>query len=217
MTERLWTQASLPARLARELTTPSDPAWGRAFAPELSYGRHAGPARGDARAAAVIVLLCWNGESWSLPLTVRASELSRHGGQVSLPGGLIDGEETPQEAAARELDEELGVRPPLEWLGTLSPQFIFASNAWVTPCVAATEGAVEWAPSPREVEQVLRLPLEELLSPQTQESKQLTRGPLRFTAPQLAVDGHSAWGATAVILGELRWRLMRVMNSNAGH
>lgn len=138
MTEPLWKQADLPSRLAVELTTPGDRAWGRAFAPELSYGRHGGPARENVREAAVILLLYWNGDGWSLPLTVRAATLSRHGGQVSLPGGLIDAAETPREAAARELDEELGVRPPLEWLGNLSPQFVYASNAWVVPCVAAT-------------------------------------------------------------------------------
>lgn len=217
MTDRLWMQADLPARLARELTTPGDRTWGRAFAPELSYGRHAGPARDDARAAAVIVLLFRDSEGWSLPLTVRATELSRHGGQISLPGGLIDGDETPREAAIRELDEELGVRPPLEWLGNLSPQFIYASNAWVIPCIAATESPLQWNPNPREVEQVLRLPLGDLLSLQATPMRQVERGPLRFTAPQLMVEGHSAWGATAVILGELRGRLMRVMNLIAGH
>ena len=210
MTDRLWMQADLPTRLARELTTPGDRGWGQAFAPELSYGRHAGPARGDARAAAVIILLCWNGDGWALPLTVRAAELRRHGGQISLPGGLIDSDETPREAAIRELDEELGVRPPLEWIGNLSPQFIYASNAWVIPCIAATESRLAWNPNPREVEQVLRMPLEELLSPQTAPLRQVERGPLRFTAPQLMVEGHSAWGATAVILGELRGRLMRL-------
>lgn len=217
MIEPLWKQADLPARLARELTTPGDRAWGRAFAPKLSYGRHAGPARKDARKAAVIVLLHWNEAGWSLPLTVRATELSRHGGQVSLPGGLIDGDETPREAAARELDEELGVRPPLEWLGNLSPQFVYASNAWVVPCVAATASRPTWKPNPQEVERVLPLPIQELLTSRATPPLLVERGPLRFTAPQLVVEGHSAWGATAVILGELRGRLTRLWNAGMDH
>lgn len=213
----LWKQADLPARLAVELATPGDRAWGWAFAPELSYGRHGGPARGDVREAAVILLLYWNGEAWSLPLTVRATALSRHGGQVSLPGGLIDPDETPREAAARELDEELGVRPPLEWLGNLSPQFVYASNAWIVPCIAATAHRPAWKPSPREVKRVLDLPLKALLTHTTPPLLRIERGPLRFSAPQLTVEGYSAWGATAVILGELRGRLLRLKDSEASH
>ncbi|BBO32420.1 NUDIX domain-containing protein [Lacipirellula parvula] len=210
MSRPLWEQLELPALLARELTLPAEPRWSREFAPELSYGRHAGPARSDARGAAVAVVLSWDGTEWSLPLTVRSAKLSRHGGQISFPGGLIEAGESPPVAAERELEEELGVRPPLEWLGTLTPQFVYASNAMVVPCVAATLEAPAWQPNPREVERVLRLSLRGLLSASTEPPLQMTRGPLRFTAPQLRVEGHSAWGATAVMLGELRGRLLRL-------
>jgi 8-oxo-dGTP pyrophosphatase MutT (NUDIX family) len=207
----MWQRPDLPTLLADELIRPAKPAWGREFAPELVYGRHAGPARTDARAAAVTVVFCWNGSEWLLPLTVRAANLTHHGGQVSFPGGLIDGDESPQEAAARELAEELGVTPPLEWLGNLSPQFVYASNAWVVPCAAATSGVPEWRPSPREVERVITLRLRDLLHQPPAPPLEIIRGPLRFAAPQLVVEGHSAWGATAVMLGELRGRFQRLI------
>jgi 8-oxo-dGTP pyrophosphatase MutT (NUDIX family) len=214
MSGPIWQRADLPQRLAAELTRPAERKWARAFAPELVYGRHAGPARDNARAAAVAVVLCWGHGEWTLPLTVRAAELSRHGGQVSFPGGLVDGDETPRDAAERELEEELGVRPALEWLGNLSPQFVYASNAWVVPCVAASGGVPDWRPNSREVERVLWLRLRDLLEPPMAPPLEIVRGPLRFSAPQLPVDGHSAWGATAVMLGELRGRLLR-LNENA--
>ncbi|WP_428304714.1 NUDIX hydrolase [Lacipirellula sp.] len=210
MSRPLWEQLELPTLLAHELMLPAKPQWSRVFAPELSYGRHAGPARSDARGAAVAVVLSWDGAEWSLPLTVRSAELSRHGGQISFPGGLMEAGESPFVAAERELHEELGVRPPLEWLGILMPQFVYASNAWVVPCVAATLDVPAWQPNPREVERVLRLSLRELLAPPIELPLQVTRGPLRFAAPQLRVEGHSAWGATAVMLGELRGRLLRL-------
>jgi 8-oxo-dGTP pyrophosphatase MutT (NUDIX family) len=213
MSEPIWRRPDLPDLLAAELTRPAQVEWSRAFAPELVYGRHAGPAREDARAAAVAVVLCWRDGEWTLPLTVRAPELSRHGGQVSFPGGLIDGEETPRDAAERELAEELGVCPALKWLGNLSPQFVYASNAWVVPCVAAGVEIPAWRPNAREVERVLSLPLRDLLQPPTAPPLAITRGPVRFSAPQLLVEGHSAWGATAVMLGELRGRLLRLIEN----
>lgn len=214
MTFALWQRPDLPGLLAAELTRPAKATWGREFAPELVYGRHAGPARADARAAAVAVILCWDQSEWLLPLTVRATGLTHHGGQVSFPGGLIDGEESPRDAAARELAEELGVTPELEWLGNLSPQFVYASNAWVVPCVASTAGVPQWLPSPNEVELVISLRIDDLLKQPPAPPLEIVRGPLRFAAPQLRVEDHSAWGATAVMLGELRGRLRRIEQSH---
>jgi 8-oxo-dGTP pyrophosphatase MutT (NUDIX family) len=210
MTQAFRTSADLPRRLAADLATPLEPQWRREFAPELSYGRHAGPARDDARAAAVAIVLCRDDDGWSLPLTVRCATLARHGGQVSFPGGLIDSDETPRDAAARELEEELGVRTGLDWLGELAALFVFASNTIVTPCIAAAETWPAWRPHPDEVDCVIKLSLRELLDADRENALHVHRGPLHFTAPQLIVEGHAAWGATAVILGELRGRLRRL-------
>jgi 8-oxo-dGTP pyrophosphatase MutT (NUDIX family) len=207
----VWQQPDLLARLAADLRrTPVDAQWRRQWAPELSYGRHAGPARGDARPAAVAVVLCRDGESWSVPLTVRCASLTRHGGQVSLPGGLSEPGESMAETATRELIEELGVHVELTAVGELSPLFVFASNAVVTPWIAAIDHWPEWIPHPPEVDRVLRLELTDLVWQQPGESIIITRGPLQFSAPRMEVDGEAAWGATAAILGELRGRLLRL-------
>lgn len=204
-------QPELPALLAADLErSPADPQWRRAWAPELSYGRHAGPARRDARPAAVALVLCWDGASWSVPLTVRCASLTRHGGQVSLPGGLIEPGETMAEAAARELVEELGVHVPLTSIGELAPLFVFASNAVATPWLAAIDHWPQWIPHPPEVDRVLRLELADLVAQEPDKTLEISRGPLTFTAPRLSVEGESAWGATAAILGELRGRLQRM-------
>ena len=216
MSPPLWQSPELPALLAADLQAPADQQWRHRFAPQLSYGRHAGPARGDARPAAVVLVLCWDGRQWSLPLTVRNAQLTRHGGQVSLPGGLIDAGESPRDAAERELEEELGLRPPLQWLGELSPLFVFASNATVTPCVAAIDHWPNWVAQPAEVDRVLKLDVGELLHQLQPPPLSVQRGPFRFQAPQLIVEGQSAWGATAVMLGELRARLLRITNEHYG-
>jgi 8-oxo-dGTP pyrophosphatase MutT (NUDIX family) len=206
-----WESPDLDRLLAADVATaPADPAWRREFSPELTYGRHAAPPRTDARLAAVAIVLCWDGRRWSLPLTVRCATLTRHGGQVSLPGGLIEVGESPRVAARRELSEELGVQPPFEWLGEFDPLQVFASNAYVTPCIAAVSGWPPWVPQPEEVDCVLRMDLHALVTQAAPAPMMIERGPLQFAAPRMIVENHSVWGATAVILGELRGRLRRI-------
>ena len=81
----------MPKLLADDIANrPALAAWRRELSPRLSYGRHDGPAPVDVRAAAVAVLLCAGASGWRIPLTVRSQTLQRHGGQVSVPGGLIE-------------------------------------------------------------------------------------------------------------------------------
>jgi 8-oxo-dGTP pyrophosphatase MutT (NUDIX family) len=207
----VWRHPQLDALLAADLVSaPADPAWRRNFAPELSYGRHAGPPRADARLAAVAIVLCWDGREWSLPLTVRNAKMRHHRGQISLPGGLVEGDESALEAARRELSEELGQNLPLDWLGELDPLFVYASNAYVTPCVACISGWPDWQPQQSEVDCVLRLHLRELVENAPLPPLLIERGAFQFAAPRFQADGQSVWGATAVLLAELRGRLQRI-------
>ncbi len=133
------------------------------MSPELSYGRHAGPAL-TPRAAAVMLLLFRRAGRWHLPLTERPATLARHAGQISLPGGSLESGESSLDAAARELNEELGFDAPLSVLGRLADCYVFASDFLVTPWVAATrEPDIIWRPHDREVQGVVELPLDLLL------------------------------------------------------
>src|SRR4051794_8696033 len=64
----------------------------------------------EARHAAVGVVLLPNeaGEACFV-LTRRVATLRRHGGQWALPGGRLEPGESPQEAALREIHEEVGL------------------------------------------------------------------------------------------------------------
>jgi hypothetical protein len=76
----------------------------------------------DARIAAGLLLLYPGERGASIPLTVRASHLKRHAGQISLPGGATDEGETLVQAALREAHEEIGVDPArVRILGQLTP------------------------------------------------------------------------------------------------
>ena len=141
--------ANLPDRLAARLEQPL-PGW-RAqvhYQPELSLGRHRGPAPATARQAAVLVVLYPRDDAWHVPLMLRPLHMPDHAGQVSLPGGMIEPGETPREAALREYTEELGASSDeLRLLGELSPLYLFASNFQITPWVAAARTVPEWRPA----------------------------------------------------------------------
>jgi 8-oxo-dGTP pyrophosphatase MutT (NUDIX family) len=173
------------------------------MSPNLGYGRHAGPAPHTARAAAVVLLLFRRNGTWHLPLTERPLTLARHAGQISLPGGATDFGETSQEAALRELNEELGFSAPLDILGQLADCYVFASDFVVSPWVAATSVEPKWQPDGREVQNVVELGLDVLLDEKTIGHLTVERGPLIFQAPCHRVGSVRVWGATSIILNEL--------------
>ena len=205
----------LPRRLAAALGAASADAVHSGFrragrmSPELSYGRHAGPAPVTARAAAVMLLLFRRGGEWRLPLTQRPAALVRHCGQISLPGGRIEAGETSAEAAERELREELGIRTGVQRIGRLPDRYVYASDYVVTPHVAVATSELDWKPEPCEVERVVELPIDRLLSPATIGRMTIHRGPLVFHAPCYILGEDRIWGATAVILAELADMLHR--------
>jgi 8-oxo-dGTP pyrophosphatase MutT (NUDIX family) len=173
------------------------------MSPELSYGRHAGPAPLSARSAAVVILLYRREGRWRVPVTQRPAALLRHGGQISLPGGTVEPGETSQEAALRELREELGIDTAPQVLGQLNDCYVFASNFVVTPWLSALESEPQWRPDPGEVERVVELPLAALIDPDSIGHLTIERGPLVFRAPCYRHAGACIWGATSVILSEL--------------
>jgi 8-oxo-dGTP pyrophosphatase MutT (NUDIX family) len=195
----------LPEFVTRRLHLPLPGAAAqRTMQPELSFGRHAGPAKPDARPAAVVVLLHQVDNQWFVPLMLRPKSLSHHAGQISLPGGVIEAGESSEEAALRELEEELGIdRFRSLLLGQLSPLYLFGTNFLITPWVAVVRGEVEFCPNRSEVEEFLQVPLSHLLSPTSRGEHVQQRGTLRFMAPHFSWREHRIWGATSMILAEL--------------
>ena len=103
--------------------------------------------------------------SWStapaLLLTRRAAHLNRHAGQWALPGGRVDAGETPEAAALRELEEEVGlVLDASAVLGRLD-DYATRSGYVITPVVMAGGAARSLTANPSEVESVHRIRLAE--------------------------------------------------------
>lgn len=184
----------------------------RQVSPELSYGRHFGPPPSNASQAAVLILLQYSEDSWTIPLTKRPATLKHHGGQICLPGGCQEPGESLAECACREMNEELGVQiDPTTVIGQLSPIYVFASNFAVTPFVSIQTGSLCYQPNPAEVEQLIELPISTLDSAQHCGHHDIHRRGLRFRTPHLQWQQHRIWGATHIILSELAeiWRQIR--------
>ncbi len=136
-------------------------------------------------------------------LTLRAESLPKHANQVSLPGGAVEPEESPADAALREAWEEISVDPAeVRIAGELSPLHIPVSGFVLHPFVGTTERRPEFEPDPREVARILEIPLDRLTDPATlREEGREFRG-RTYRVPYFDVGGVKVWGATAMILSE---------------
>lgn len=127
----------------------------------VRFERRSAAADGRHLAAVAVVVVPDARERAAVVLTVRAAGLRRHGGQWACPGGRRDPGETPEAAALRELEEEIGLSLPSEHVLGCLDDFPTRSGFVITPVVVWGTGDA-LRPDPREVAEVYLLPVEEL-------------------------------------------------------
>src|SRR2546427_7402147 len=130
---------------------PSDPVVSR-LPPLLESLEGWGTFRAGAKAAAVAAILFKREGEWYIPFVIRRQDLPSHPGQVGLPGGGVRQGEEAWPAAAREVEEEIGVpAADLVPLGAGSPLYAAVTNFSVVPFVAWLPGQeIRFRPDPRD-------------------------------------------------------------------
>ncbi len=177
----------------------------RRMAPQPRPGWRPGSA-GDYRRLAAALLLVYPGNGASIVLTIRSVALSHHSGQVSLPGGAVSEGESVAEAALREAGEEIGIDgAAVRVLGILTPLDIPVSGFLLHPVVGVMDRRPEFLAADGEVEQILEVPVDDLLDPARVGFDHRLRDGVHYDVPFFGVGGEVVWGATAMVLAEFLW------------
>jgi 8-oxo-dGTP pyrophosphatase MutT (NUDIX family) len=164
-------------------------------------------AHGGTDAAVLVPMHGWPGNP-GLVFTERRSDLKRHAGEISFPGGRRDEGEELMETALREAEEEIGLnRDNVQLVGCLPPIGTFVTNYKITPFVGLIEEGMRFEPNPTEVESVLVASLDDLAA--GYEKRRLVRRGVPIKTDTYLVADKLIWGATARILAELFDRLNR--------
>ena len=146
-------------------------------------------------------------ETLHIALTVRGSGLRNHTGQVSLPGGRVEADETLEAAALREATEEIGVDPStVELLGRLTPLHIPVSGFLLHPIVGYTSMRPAFQRAEWEVARIIEAPVSLLADPAIVKREirpWVVKGQsIDVDVPYFDIDGEKVWGATAMVLAE---------------
>ncbi len=161
--------------------------------------------------AAVLVPLYVQDDELHAVLTRRHSDLRRHPGEISFPGGRADeGEHDLRTTALRETEEEIGLPgSAVELLGALQPTPTVVTGYAIYPFVGIIEPGHAWIASAEEVAEVIELPVRALIAGYGR--RRLVRRGLPFRTDTYVVDDYLVWGATARILADLFDRIQPLL------
>jgi 8-oxo-dGTP pyrophosphatase MutT (NUDIX family) len=162
-------------------------------------------AHGSTEAAVLVPLYGWPANP-GLVFTERRSDLRRHAGEISFPGGRRDPGEELLDTALREAEEEIGLSPSeVEIAGALPPVGTFITGYKVHPFVGMIAPGLRFEPNPAEVESLLLVSLDELVAGYGK--RRLIRRGVPIKTDSYLVSDKLIWGATARMLGLLLERV----------
>ena len=160
----------------------------------------------ELRHAAVAIVVTEDAERGcaSILLTLRPMTIKRHANQYALPGGRLEEGESPEQAALRELAEELGVVLGAEQIIGRLDDFATHSGFRISPIVVWGGAGLEINADPDEVAIVHFIPLEDLNSPDIPILTPVEGSEHPILSAHIETLGHEVWAPTAAMLYQFR-------------
>lgn len=168
-----------------------------------------------AKQAAVLALFYPNHQNEThLILILRKTYKGVHSAQVGFPGGKLEESDLDlQVTALRETHEEVGV--PMEAVNVLkrmTPMYIPPSNFTVHPFFGVTQQTPKFIKQDEEVEDLIEVSLTHFLDDSTVFKTTVpTSYQLNVEVPAFKLNNHVVWGATAMMLSEVKDLLKKVL------
>ncbi len=162
------------------------------------------------RPSAVLILLFPNEQNQiSVLLIERMTYNGHHSGQIAFPGGKAEpSDKDLEETALREFFEETGADVSPTVIGQLTPVYIPVSKFMVQPFVSFVEQKPNFSASAYEVNELIEWEINHLLDPDIIKETIIEPTPgYKIKTPYFDVQGKVLWGATAMMLNELKWLL----------
>lgn len=164
-----------------------------------------------AKDSSVLILFYPKNGQLYLPFIKRTTGSTNHSGQISLPGGKYEKSDSDRIITAiRETNEELGVDcNKINIIGLLTELYIPVSNFMVLPVLGYCTQKPDFKISKFEVDELIEIPVQKLLSQENIYDFSFKKKDITVHAPYFDTKGHKVWGATAMILSEVRALLLR--------
>ncbi|PCE65040.1 NUDIX hydrolase [Sediminicola luteus] len=156
-----------------------------------------------------VMALCYPNESGNtmLLLILRKTYKGVHANQIGFPGGKVEMDDRHiQDTALRETFEEVGVPVnEIRLVRELSDVYIPPSNFLVTPFLGWCAAEPRFIIQESEVEALVKVPLTEFLAVESVQERELSTSYANtMKVPAFILQDHVVWGATAMMLSEIR-------------
>jgi len=163
--------------------------------------------KNNPRQSAVMMLFYPKEEQATLVLIKRNTYPGIHSAQISFPGGKAEEyDKELQDTALRETWEEIGIlQSDVNVVKPFTEIYIPPSNFLVAPFLGVSLNEPVFNPNPDEVQELIELSLDVFLDDATVVNTTMQTSYSKTTSlPAFKVGEHLIWGATAMILNELK-------------
>jgi 8-oxo-dGTP pyrophosphatase MutT (NUDIX family) len=166
------------------------------------------------KVAAVMMLLYPKNNKTHLVLIIRNSYPGVHSSQIAFPGGKVETtDDSLSHTALRETHEEIGISPnQIQLIRAFTQVYIPPSNFIVHPFLGFSADELVFNPDSNEVAGIIELELTDFLDEKNVVLREMnTSYSTEIQVPTFKINEHYVWGATAMMLSELKETLKRVL------